>query len=93
MDLGTQQLYINLYKNYNLKEQKITSLDVVDNKVYTVNDRKLTQKGRIILELSQLDSMMKKNDLVDSNIIDYLKKCISILQAYLWMNIKFFNKY
>ena len=35
---------------------------------------------------------MGKNGLVDDNIIKYFKKRISILQAYLGMNIKFFNE-
>lgn len=136
MDTEKQQLYMNLYKNYNLlynnynlKEQKINSLDVVDsetkrkiseleNKIYTVNGKVLTQKERVILELknifrflskngdrvpdkvktivskelTELDSMIKKNGLFDNDIIKYLKKRISILQAYLGMNIKFFNE-
>lgn len=121
--------YNLLYNNYNLKEQKINSLDAIDpetkrkmseleNKIYTVNGKVLTQKERVILELknilrfisknevrvpnnvkdivskelTELDLMMEKNGLLDNDIIKYFKKRISILQAYLDMNIKFFNE-
>ena len=136
MDVDKQQLYMNLYKNYNLlcenynlEENGINSCDGIDyntkrkideleDKVYTINGEVLTQKERVLLELknifrfvlknsdripnetsvfisnelSELDSIMQKKGLVDSDIIKYFKKRISILQAYLGMNIKFFNE-
>ena len=131
-----QQLYMNLYKiyrifyaNYNLKDQKINSLDRIEpdtqrklseleDKIYTINGQVLTQRERIILELKNiykfiqkndnkipttnkqivynelksLNIMLRKNISLDNDMIKYFKKKISLLQAYLGMNIKFYNE-
>ncbi len=137
MDSDQQRLYMNLYKiynllnkNYNLKEQRVNSLDPIElsakrkineqeDRIYTINDKQLTQKERITLELknilryinkngerissstkkrvldelNELNTISKRNEnnMTNQDMINYFKKRISILQAYLGMNIKFFN--
>ena len=79
LDIDEQQLYMNLYKNYDLlyknyglKVQKINTLDFVDfdtkrklskleDKIYTVNGKVLTQKERIMLELKNILRFLSKN--------------------------------
>lgn len=120
----------NLYKNYEMiyknfaskenvyptKDKKvIAKLYELEDKIYTIGKRKLSDKERIILEIKRIENYIKKNkdiepkilkktknelehliNLVNQNCLEnddfiyYFKSKISIIQAYLGLNITFF---
>ena len=48
-------------------------------------------KQKVLNELEELKAVSKRNDIANKDMIMYFKKRITILQAYLGMNIKFFS--
>lgn len=135
MDPIDQRTYINLYKNYNLLHKNYDfdsiinikdnidikeKLNNLEDKVYTVNSKILSEKERIVLELKNIERFLTKNTKIkndelpiellektfneleelnrileqigtdDPKMINYFKKRISILQASIGINIKFF---
>lgn len=132
LEVKEQKKYINLYKYYDLINNKYNiksdidmdnnynyygDLEKLEDKVYTINRKLLSDDERIILEIKSIASYLEKNidklpsdlvsyvfeelkelnelihdgELKNSNMIDYFKKQISLLQASLGLKIKFYN--
>ena len=135
-DLADRQMFINLYRNYDLidKNYGINSeinnilhgeinsrtknvINKLENEIYTINGDVLTEKEKIYLEydniirfcqknhrtispnirkkvdeeIERINNIIEEKNSLDSMSIEYLKKHISIIQAYLGISIKFFS--
>lgn len=102
--------------SYCINQGAMRKLNKLEDRIYTINGKVLTQQERIILELKnilkflsrnknipneirnsiyreidELYSIIKSTGLSSSEIIKYIKKRISIMQATLGIKIKFFN--